>query len=255
MKGNPYHEFVRVDWLSVSLTSYGEKAMARIRLLTVISIVLGLMAGGCDRGSQSVSEPLDADLPPPAETGPTEATSEPPPPPPEAFLARLPPEEASQLRNLGVEVIVPGNVPPSFSLATLRTEDQEFSTGYILVYQDAANRCFAVEFASGGLGDPPATQNRLPIQAPLFEGEGYGLNYGLFQEASLQQEFPEGNLFTDWLMRDSGGYRLVGASYVGELFEELAGCTDVAPEEAVTIVESFAVLEPENIGDGEGVTE
>jgi hypothetical protein len=228
--------------------------MGQFKVLTISGVLLLALAGGCDRNAQPLSEPLDAETlsPDGGDAASGDSLSEPPPPPPEAFLGQLPPAETSQLNNLGVAVMVPGTVPPSFSLATMRTDQQDTSIGYILVYQDAANRCFAIEFASDGIGDPPATQQRLPVQTPGFEGQDYGLNYGPFIDEAMQQQFPGDNLYTDWLTGTDGFYRLVGAAYVGELFTALTGCTDVSPEEAVAIVESLTPLNPTAIGDGEG---
>jgi hypothetical protein len=154
-------------------------------------------------------------------------------------------------------VVAPGAVPPAFSVVDIRTEQPTGDQGapdagvsYIVVYQDPTNRCFAVEFAAEGFMAPPATENRIPIQPPLFGEQDYGLNYGSFMDEEMRSQFPDFNFFTDWLIGPSGGYRLVGASYIGSLFPDLAGCEDIAPEAAVSIVESFTVLTPEVIGDG-----
>ena len=52
----------------------------------------------------------------------------------------------------------------------------------------------------------------------------------------MKSQFPGSNLYSDWLLGPSGVYRLVGAAYVGSLFPSLAGCEDVAPQEAVSVV-------------------
>lgn len=203
-----------------------------------------LLAGGltaCDRAELAPSRPLDAPLEPPLAEGP-------PPPPEGAFLGQMPPEQTSQLTSLGVEVVVPGDVPPSFSIVELRVDQSNSGPAYLVVYQNDLNQCFAVEFAAGGIGDMPATENRLPIQPPLF-GEGYGLHYGPFAEADMQAQFPEFNLFTDWMVGPSGAYRLIGATYIGELFDPLRGCEDVAPEEAVALAESLTVLTADPMGE------
>ncbi|MGF1519565.1 MAG: hypothetical protein ACFCVB_17430 [Nodosilinea sp.] len=210
-------------------------------------LVMGLVA--CDR-ADTTSMPLDQAPAPPTAEGP-------PPPPEGAFLAQMAPDQTSQLTSLGVEVVVPGEVPPSFSIVELRVDQGDPGPGYLVVYQNHLNQCFAVEFASEGIGDPPATENRLPIQPPLFRDavgdpasdQGYGLNHGPFAEADMQAQFPEANLFTDWLIGPSGAYRLIGATYIGDLFETLRGCEDVAPEDAVALAESLTVLTTDPMGE------
>ena len=191
--------------------------------------------------AENPSVPLTSDPASPSLGGP-------PPPPEGAFLGQMPPAQTSQLTSLGVDVVVPGGVPPDFAIAELRVDQGDPGPGYLVVYQNAANQCFAVEFASDGIGDPPATANRRAIQPPLF-GEGYGLNYGPFADADMQAQFPESNLFTDWMIGPSGAYRLIGVSYIGDLFEDLRGCEDVAPEKAVALAESLTVITNDPMGE------
>jgi hypothetical protein len=163
-------------------------------------------------------------------------------------LGQIPPDQTSQLTGLGVEVVVPGQVPPSFSIAELRSSSDP-SPSYLVVYQNAVNQCFAVEFAAEGIDTPPATESRIPIQPPLFGDRGYSLNYGPFAEAGLQAKYPGSNLFTDWMTGPSGAYRLIGATYIGGLFEALRGCQDISPDEAVALAESLTVLTGDPMGD------
>lgn len=176
----------------------------------------------------------------------------PPPPPEGAFLGQMSPTQTGQLTSLGVEVIVPGQVPPSFSIVEMRVDQSEAGPGYLVVYQNDRSQCFAVEFATADVDNPPATESRIPIQPPLFGDRGYGLNYGPFTDPGLRAEFPQSNLFTDWLMGRSGAYRLVGATYIGDLFEPLQNCADIAPEEAVTLAESLTVLTGGPMGEPVG---
>ncbi|MBD2231925.1 hypothetical protein [Phormidium tenue] len=213
------------------------------KVAMALLLVVGL-ASACDRPSPTAtSAPL------------TTPVAEGPPPPPEgAFLAQMSPTQTSQLTSLGVEVVVPGQVPPSFAIAEIRVDSSDIGPGYLVVYQNERSQCFAVEFAAEGIGDSPATESRLPIQPPLFGDQGYGLNYGPFTDANLRAEFPDSNLFTDWMLGASGAYRLVGATYIGGLFESLQACEDVSPEEAVALAESFTVLTAEPMGDPLGGT-
>lgn len=210
------------------------------KVATALLLVVGLVSA-CDRPpSTATSAPL------------TTPVAEGPPPPPEgAFLAQMSPTQTSQLTSLGVEVVVPGQVPPSFAIVEMRVDSSDSGPGYLVVYQSNASegavagqgsQCFAVEFAAEGIGDSPATESRIPIQPPLFGDQGYGLNYGPFTDANLRAEFPDSNLFTDWMLGASGAYRLVGATYIGDLFESLQACEDISPEEAVALAESFTVL-------------
>lgn len=162
-------------------------------------------------------------------------------------MAQMSPAQTSQLTSLGVDVVVPGQVPPSFSIVEMRIDQS--TPSYLVVYQNGSGQCFAVEFATEGIGDPPATENRIPIHPPLFGDRDYGLNHGSFTDADLSAEFPEPNLFTDWLMGSSGAYRLIGAAYIGELFESLQACQDIAPDAAVTLAESLTVLNGDPMGD------
>ncbi|NJL47052.1 MAG: hypothetical protein HC929_05505 [Leptolyngbyaceae cyanobacterium SM2_5_2] len=202
----------------------------------------------CDRDSQTAQSPTEPLNPDPSASP---APPAPPPPPEGAFLAQLSPQQVSQLNSLGIDVVVPGVVPSSFTVAEMRIDQGETGPGYLIVYRDAAAQCFAVEFAAEGIGDPSATQNRLPVQPPLFGGQSYHLNYGEFTEPTMQAQFPGSNLYTDWLRGPSGAYRLIGAAYIKELFPTLASCTDIPPEMAVSLVESFTVLTSEPMGDGE----
>lgn len=179
-------------------------------------------------------------------------SSAPPPPPPGAFLAQLAPDQMAQLASLGIDVVVPGTVPPSFQVADLRISQGDMGLSYLIVYQNADNQCFAVEFADGGTSPPPATESRLPIQPPLFTDENgnpsYGLNYGKYSDPEWQAKFPDPNLYTDWLAGPSGSYRLTGAADIKALFATFDQCKDVDPQTAVDLVESFTLITAEPMG-------
>ncbi|MFQ4139682.1 hypothetical protein PGN35_025560 [Nodosilinea sp. PGN35] len=212
------------------------------RRATALLLAMGLTACRGQGPTDSTSAPLNVPGNAPLAEGP-------PPPPEGAFLGQMSPSQTGQLNSLGVEVVVPGQVPPSFAIVEMRVDSGDPGPGYLVVYQNQSSQCFAVEFAAEGIGDPPATESRIPIQPPLFGDQGYGLNYGPFAEADLRAEFPQSNLFTDWMVGPSGAYRLIGATYIGDLFETLQGCEDVSPEEAVALAESFTVLTDEPMGD------
>ena len=182
--------------------------------------------------------------PPPLDSLPAEP---PPPPPPEgAFLGRISPTQVSQLNSLGVEVVVPGVIPPGFKVVELRITQGEGALGYMIVYQHSGTeepgQCFAVEFSREGMGDPPATAEKRSLKPPLFKGQNYELHHGQFTEPALQRQFPGGALYSDWLQGASGAYRLIGAVLIGQLFPALQGCQDVTPAQAVELVENFTLL-------------
>lgn len=214
-------------------------------------LVIALGAAACDPSSPAnqaptnqgevLNAPLSSDVGAPVPLAP-------PPPPEGAFLAQLAPEQTAQLNSLGVDVVVPGVVPPNFRVVDLRISQGDVGVGYIVVYQSTENQCFGVEFADGGIGDPPATENRLPIQPPLFSDAAYGLNYGEFTDAEMRSQFPGSNLFTDWLIGQSGAYRLMGVTLLSSFFPDLT-CNDVPPETAVDLVESFTILTAEPMSE------
>lgn len=211
--------------------------------------ILGACGGSKETTNQATAPLGDAPPAPPVV---------PPPPPQGAFLAQLTPEQTAQLNGLGVEIVVPGVVPPTFTATEIRGQSATGSgpsggATYSILYRDGDNHCFAVEFAGSGIGDMPATEKRLPIKPPLFEDKGYGLNYGVYQDESMRAQFPDPELYTDWLMGKSGGYRLIGANYINTTFPDQTKCQDIRPEEAQKIVESFTVLAPEVIGDGKAI--
>lgn len=230
------------------------------------AVLVGLVPVACDQSARNADAPneadnaatpetpnsmaLDAELQAPAgEDDP----STPPPPPPGSFLAQLSPDQMAQLTSLGIDVIVPGTVPPSFQVADLRITQGDMGLGYLIVYQNAENQCFAVEFADGGTSPPPATESRLPINPPLFTqengGPSYGLNYGKYSDPTWQAKFPDSNLYTDWLAGPSGYYRLTGAAEIKALFSTLDACKDLDPKDAVAIVESFTLITAEPMGE------
>lgn len=178
----------------------------------------------------------------------------PPPPPAGAFLAQLNPQVTAELEALNIPVVIPTYLPEGFSLVAHEAGEAAPEPGggpyYWLVYRDVENHCFAIEYASGGIGGP-GLENELPINSPLF-GSGYALYYGSYDDPDLKQQFPEPDLFSDWLQGDQGFYRLVGAQLTMQTYNQ-AGCINLAPAEAVKIVESLTYL-PADMTDlyGEG---
>lgn len=220
------------------------------------SLLIGLLSGACDPSAPTGLAPaggIGEDPPPPLapETQPLHGdrpadADAPPPPPPEDLLAQLSPDQVAQLNSLGIPVVVPEAVPPSFQVADLRITQGDMGLGYLIVYQSVDHQCFAVEYADGGTSPPPATDHRIPIQPPLFTqgSQDYGLNYGQFADPDWRAKFPEPNLYTDWLAGPAGDYRLTGAEDIKALFATFETCQDIDPQTAVELVESFTLLSP-----------
>ncbi|NJN21823.1 MAG: hypothetical protein HC812_12385 [Leptolyngbya sp. RL_3_1] len=161
----------------------------------------------------------------------------------------------AQLKTLGVPVVIPTAIPDGFvvtDIAVAAGGDRE--QGYSILYRHPDNRCFLVEYTAGGVGGTPATEYRLPLNLPLFPEVDYGLNYGAFTDPDLRSQFPEPELMSDWLEYSGGFYRLAGAAYINDQLNDQQSpeppCQDLAPEEAVTIIESFTEVKDEVVGDG-----
>lgn len=182
-------------------------------------------------------------------TADSASVAPPPPPPPEgAFIAQITPDQNQKLIDLGIEVAVPTQIPPGFRTISVIAETQPEGPTYMLIYQDQLDRCFAIEFTSGGVGGLPEIENEVPLNPPLF-GEGYILYHGAYVDPQLQADFPDPNLITDWMGGESGFYRFLGAAYLTQYYPDLV-CQDISPEEAVEVIDSLAYLATEIIGDG-----
>jgi hypothetical protein len=248
---------------------------ARARWVGLLgAVLLGLLPAACDQSAPSAdaanvdaanADAANADTPNGSDNVPNadapssmaldaeplapaanDGSVAPPPPPPGSFLAQLSPDQVAQLTSLGIDVVVPGTVTPSFQVADLRITQGDTDLSYLIVYQNAENQCFAVEFADSGTSPPPATESRLPIKPPLFTqengGPSYSLNYGKYSDPAWQAKFPDSNLYTDWLAGPSGYYRLTGAADIKALFATFDHCKDVDPKTAVDLVESFTLI-------------
>jgi hypothetical protein len=211
--------------------------------LAIIGVCLSL-AVGCNRGVESSS--ADNNAPPPNSGLPA-----PPPPPSSAFIARLTPEQTTQLKTLGAPLVVPTAIPAGFTVEQVAVKQDDRFSGYRILYRDEGDRCFLVEYTSGGVGGIPKTEGRLPIKLPILSPDAdFGLNYGHYEDPNLRAQFPDPELISDWLPISGGFYRFVGATYINNSLVPDASCKDVAVEEAATILESFAEITDEIRGDG-----
>jgi hypothetical protein len=172
------------------------------------------------------------------------------------MIARLSPDQTERLTALGVPVVVPTAIPEGFEVVALEvtaTGEGPGDMGYGILYRDDRDRCFVVEYTAGGVGGTPATEYRLPVKPPLFEGAtvGYGLNYGPYVDPELRSQFPEPELISDWMEGEAGFYRFAGVAYINDVLMPAISCeADIEPETAVQLIESMTILTPEILGDG-----
>jgi hypothetical protein len=225
----------------------------------LVGLGLGLLLGACQPDSPQTPVSLPEI---PADPQPLEQ-EELPPPPAEAFLAQIPPDQATSLQALGVEVLVPALVPPGFSLAEVITDPGSGGgpgggPEYQLLYRSEDSRCFAVEFVSGGIGDPPDLTNRLPIDPPRFpapETGTYAINHGSYAAPEMQADSPDELLYSDWLVSENGAYRLISGSWIREVIGSTAdNCQTIAPELARDIAESLTDLDGDDLRSGRSLS-
>lgn len=175
----------------------------------------------------------------------------PPPPPDSAFLALLTPEQTTQIRALELPLVLPTSIPQEFGVEQIQAQTDERFGGYQVLYRDGSDRCFLVEYTVGGIGGLPETENRLLLNPPILADDTveYGLNSGPYADASLREQFPEPSLISDWLPVEGGFVRLAGAALINNVLAPEVPCTNVTEEEAVTIIDSFAVITEDIQGD------
>jgi len=92
----------------------------------------------------------------------------------------------------------------------------------------------------------------LALKPPILAEDGaeYGLNYGPYTDAALQEQFPEPSLVSDWLPVAGGFVRLAEAALINNTLTPSVACTDITVEAAVSIIDSLAVIADEIQGDG-----
>ncbi|RCJ40822.1 hypothetical protein A6770_37375 [Nostoc minutum NIES-26] len=149
---------------------------------------------------------------------------------------KLTPIQLKVLRSLGLKVALPTYIPANFQAEKVLVEaGRENVQGlrYFVIYQNfSANKCFAIESASGGIGDLPSGTRSYPINSSIF-GKSL-LEFGLYGNAK------QPTLLSQWLGEQNGPfYRFVGTGVV----PELSDCSNITPQEAVKISQSIRYLD------------
>ncbi|MEM7648214.1 MAG: hypothetical protein AAF283_03505 [Cyanobacteria bacterium P01_A01_bin.70] len=216
------------------------------RRLGLLTGSLCLVLAACSQ-EEPVASP-DPEAPLPVTTQDFEAA--PPSPPQSAFIAAITPEQSAQIKALDVPFVLPTAIPEGFLVEQVNvTQDERFAS-YQLLYRDAGDRCFVIEHTSGGIGGTPETESRVSVNPPAInDAADYGLNYGSYTAPDLRAQFPEPNLSSDWLPIATGFYRFAGAAYINNALAVTAPCENISVDEAVTVIESLALISPEIQGD------
>lgn len=145
--------------------------------------------------------------------------------------------QRQQLRSLDAKIILPSYIPQGFRLSDVRilSEDRK---GYAVLFENADNTCFLVEGTDTGIDEGIELEGILAIDSPLF-GQGYMVNYGRPKDPALQQQFPEADLYSDWMKIGEYFYRLSGSLIAREDYDYPNCRQDISPSEAVKVIESF----------------
>lgn len=218
-------------------------------LIWPLLLATGLAAlAGCRRAAPVAESGAPST---PLSNSPTNSPPAPPPPPGAAFIGLLTPEQTTQIKTLGVPLVLPTNIPPGFAVDRVDLNQSDRFTGYQVLYRDSSDQCFAIEYTTGDVGSIPETENRMVINLPWSATTaGYSLNYGHYVDPALRDQFPEPELISDWLPMGEGLYRLTGAAYINKVVAPARPCQDVPVEIAVSILESSTVITDEIQGDG-----
>jgi hypothetical protein len=145
--------------------------------------------------------------------------------------------QRQQLRSLDAKIILPSYIPQGFHLSDVRilSEDRK---GYAVLFENTDNTCFLVEGTDTGMDEGIELEGILAIDSPLF-GQGYMINYGRPKDPALQQQFPEADLYSDWMKIGEYFYRLSGSLIAREDYDYPNCRQDISPSEAVKVIESF----------------
>jgi hypothetical protein len=145
--------------------------------------------------------------------------------------------QRQQLRSLDAKIILPSYIPEGFRLREIKILEDD-SKGYAILFENADNSCFLVEGTNEGIDAGLELEGSLEINSEFF-GQGYRVNYGTPQNPELRQQFPESDLYSDWMKIGEYFYRLSGALIAREEYDYPNCRQDISPSEAVKVIESF----------------
>lgn len=195
------------------------------RSCAIMLITIGLLS--CNQAPQRTM-PLESEPFVPAA---------PPPPPPDAFLGKISPTVLNKLNHM--PVMAPAYVPSGFALAEYRFEGAE---SYGLIYRNPENLCFAIEYRL----QPPLAENSASLKAQSFDSPIFGperkLYYSTLDSQTSNKANQPSQLFSEWLSKDSGAYRLIGSTIIGQNYPAQTACQNVSLVEASKVITSIAAL-------------
>lgn len=158
--------------------------------------------------------------------------------------------DRAAIRQLGVPLVVPTDLPPETYLSDVVVESApDFGQGYTLYYryflpEMATATCFQVEYADGGFGGP-VPPNSQPITAPAIAqpGQTYSLYWAGDDSPNEDSPFLANAVFSDWIEVPGvpGGYRLSSGLIESE---RVRACNWIDPDSAARIVSSLSQVEP-----------
>jgi hypothetical protein len=145
--------------------------------------------------------------------------------------------QRQQLRALDAKVMLPSYIPQGFRVSDVKILREE-RKGYAVLFENADNTCFIVEGTDTGINDGLELEGTLALNSDLF-GQGYMVNFGTPKDPELKQQFPESDLYSDWMKMGEYFYRLSGSLIAREEYDYPNCRQDISPSEAVKVIESF----------------
>ncbi|OUC14728.1 MAG: hypothetical protein B0A82_10360 [Alkalinema sp. CACIAM 70d] len=146
------------------------------------------------------------------------------------------------LQASGLRLALPSFVPEGFRLNQVLTTTRRSSRlggyAYTAIYEKvtgAQTQCFAIEATSGGIGDLPQSQiASYPINIKASQFSQGSLEFDLYGKSTTP------TLLSSWLSditmaAPAAFYRFTGAGVI----PDLAQCSNLSPQEAVTVIESL----------------
>ncbi len=191
-----------------------------IKLTAIITLLMLTTACSTSRTTQpkSSSETTKTKSPSPILESPTQTTVQ--------FTS----EQIRDLKSLGIKIAVPSYVPEGFRVDQVQAVKDQWGSSYIIIYRAPNNSCFAIEAASGGIGDVIPDDPNEP---------GIPINSSVLGRARLYTK----PLVSSWLSEEPGEPPVYG--FRGEMVSGDRNCIarNISPPEAVKIIESLQYLD------------